>query len=231
MQEYIIIEKNFYQQFIKPGDLCFDIGANKGYKTYIFLELGARVVAVEPQTNCVYSIKKAFGHYPDLILINKAVGAKEGTAVMYINNRFDELTTLSDQWIKNMQESKRFGLSQWNKQVTVSLTTLDDLIAQYGIPKFCKIDTEGYEYQVLQGLSTPIPMLAFEFTTESMQDTLNCMQRLNQIGNYSYNLCVQHYKQMVLPEFVDAATISNILQQKSDIKYFWGDVYARLNYP
>lgn len=36
-------------QFIKKNDLCFDIGANEGDQTSLFLELGAKVVSVEPQ--------------------------------------------------------------------------------------------------------------------------------------------------------------------------------------
>jgi hypothetical protein len=39
----------FYRNFIRNGDLCFDIGANIGTRTEAFLELGAKVVAVEPQ--------------------------------------------------------------------------------------------------------------------------------------------------------------------------------------
>ena len=37
---------NFYSQFIKKGDLCFDIGAHRGKLKDIFLKLGARVIAV-----------------------------------------------------------------------------------------------------------------------------------------------------------------------------------------
>ncbi len=39
----------FYSQFIRPGDLVFDIGANRGDRTEVFVQMGARVVAAEPQ--------------------------------------------------------------------------------------------------------------------------------------------------------------------------------------
>jgi protein-L-isoaspartate O-methyltransferase len=38
-----------YRQFVKPGDLVFDIGAHVGDRVAAFRRLGARVVAVEPQ--------------------------------------------------------------------------------------------------------------------------------------------------------------------------------------
>src|SRR5206468_12695712 len=45
------IEVEFYRNTLKgfrPGHLIFDVGANEGQKTDIFLRLGAKVVAVEP---------------------------------------------------------------------------------------------------------------------------------------------------------------------------------------
>ena len=48
----------FYSQFIKPGDRCFDIGAHKGERTNVFLQLGAQVVAVEPQTQLATLLEK-----------------------------------------------------------------------------------------------------------------------------------------------------------------------------
>src|ERR1700744_427063 len=44
-------EISFYRsllQGLRPGNIVFDVGANVGIKTDIFLRLGAKVVAVEP---------------------------------------------------------------------------------------------------------------------------------------------------------------------------------------
>ena len=40
---------NFYSGFINKGNICFDIGANYGNRTEVFLKLGSEVIAVEPQ--------------------------------------------------------------------------------------------------------------------------------------------------------------------------------------
>ena len=46
----------FYSPFIQRGDLCFDVGANEGFKTKSFLMLGAKVVAIEPQGVCLHRL-------------------------------------------------------------------------------------------------------------------------------------------------------------------------------
>ncbi|MGZ5486530.1 MAG: FkbM family methyltransferase, partial [Nitrososphaeraceae archaeon] len=58
----------FYSRFIKKDDLCFDIGANFGRRTEIFLKLGARVVAVEPQDTCMKELQKKYGNNKKVIL-------------------------------------------------------------------------------------------------------------------------------------------------------------------
>ena len=48
---------HFYREFTGPGDLCFDVGANTGNRIDPLLQLGAKVVAVEPQKNCYRFLK------------------------------------------------------------------------------------------------------------------------------------------------------------------------------
>ena len=45
--------RSFYRQFVGPGDLAFDIGAHLGDRVQAWVDLGARVVAVEPQPHLV----------------------------------------------------------------------------------------------------------------------------------------------------------------------------------
>ena len=77
--------KKFYAQFVKPNDLCFDIGANVGQTTEALLELGARIVAVEPNPLCFPVLNWQFGRNPRVTLVRKAVGACAGSAVDMAN--------------------------------------------------------------------------------------------------------------------------------------------------
>ena len=151
----------FYSQFIKPGDLCFDIGAYRGGRTEVFLKFGARVVAVEPQEKCIKYLQKKFGKEPRFTLIGKGISDKEGELTLSICEEADGISTFSDKW-----KIGRFSNYKWNKKKIVSCTTLDNLIKEFGLPVFCKIDVEGFEFQVLNGLSHPIPNISFEFTKE-----------------------------------------------------------------
>ena len=51
----------FYSRFIHKGDLCFDVGAHMGNRTEIFLKLGANVIAVEPQEDCINQLREKIG--------------------------------------------------------------------------------------------------------------------------------------------------------------------------
>ena len=52
--------QKFYGQFIHPGDLCFDVGANVGDWSDVFLFLGAKVIGVEPQSSFFDALQKYF---------------------------------------------------------------------------------------------------------------------------------------------------------------------------
>src|SRR5271167_3009199 len=59
-------ELNFYRDLLdgfREGDLIFDVGANQGYKTDIFLRLGAKVVAIEPDEVSESILKQKFLKY------------------------------------------------------------------------------------------------------------------------------------------------------------------------
>ena len=47
----------FHRALVQEGDLVFDIGANVGDMTALYLELGARVVSVEPQEECLKGLE------------------------------------------------------------------------------------------------------------------------------------------------------------------------------
>lgn len=184
--EYI----KFYSQFVRRGDLCFDVGANVGRRTGVFLELGATVIAVEPQEHCMYRLKKKYGSNSNIILVQKAVGEREGQAEMMLCDSHS-LSSLSKSWVETVKTSGRYSSCTWNRTVTVPIVTLDDLILQYGKPAFMKIDVEGFEYEALKGLSQPVSVICFEFTPEFMGPALKCVEHLSRIGPSQFNYCLE----------------------------------------
>lgn len=212
-----------YRQFIRRGDLVFDVGANLGERTKVFRMLGARVIAIEPTSYCVNYLKGLFAGDDDVVVVPKALGEKEGTGEISVNEKLPVLSTMSDKWATESRFSKD---QRWERKETITITTLDALTAQYGTPAFCKIDVEGFELPVLRGLSSPIPMISFEFLYEFMKDSAACMERLNAIGQARFNFNIGEQMDFHLPAWTSHAEVLLAIENLNDPKV-WGDIYVK----
>lgn len=215
--------KAFYRRFIEAGDLCFDVGANLGNRTETMLALGARVVCIEPQPPCIKKIRKFFGKNERVVIVEAALGEKEGHGELAICEEEPTISTMSDRW-KN--EGRFAGNNQWRKTLSVEVTTLDRLIARYGMPRFCKIDVEGFEVSVLKGLSRPIPVISFEFTREFFADAKACIDRLLSIGPAVFNASFDETMILVGEEWMNPEALYKRIEAEND-PFLWGDIYAR----
>jgi len=218
----------FYSHFISRGDLTFDIGANHGDRVKTFLSLGARVVAVEPQPGCLDDLRKKFGGRDDVIIVDAAVDSRAGRAVMYLSNN-DMVSSLNDEWIARVKAGGRFDDSSWEEWIEVTTVTLDHLIDAYGRPAFIKIDVEGNEPRVLEGLSTAVKALSFEYTPEDIASAVRCIERLQELGDYAYDLSPGETWAMNLGRLVSSGEIidalTSLARRKGEPS---GDVYAVL---
>ncbi len=216
----------FYAQFVGPGDIAFDVGANVGNRTKVFLRLGARVVAVEPQTSCASLLDEAFGREPGFILIRQALGAAAGMAELQLCEA-TTIASMSPAWAKAVRSSGRFAAYHWERAERVPVTTLDALIEHHGEPAFIKIDVEGFELEVLKGLSRPVRALSFEFTPECADAALACMERLESLGFSRFNYSPDDTLHLEADPWRDASFIRARLEAlRGDVTTF-GDVYAR----
>jgi len=200
-----------------------------GNRTEIFTKLGATVVAVEPQANCVAKLNKCYAKSKQVTIIQKVVGAREGEAVL---REFAEdngsSSSCSEEWISAIQSREPTSAGHlWNKGIGVPMTTLDSLIAQFGIPCFCKIDVEGFEYEVIKGLSQPIRALSLEFTPDYLSPAVDSIHRLVGLGLTRFNYSIGESMEWALPKWVSGDEICNVLENLSDKKSY-GDVYATL---
>jgi FkbM family methyltransferase len=215
--------RSFYGQFVRPGDLCFDVGANMGNRTATLLDVGARVICVEPQHACVRKLRKLYGKNPNVVIVEAALGEKEGGGALAICEEEPAISTMSDKW---RQEGRFAGSHTWVKTVPVVVTTLNQLITLYGRPVFCKIDVEGFEVSVLKGLSRPIPLISFEFTRELFTDAKACMDRLLSLGPAVFNASFGESMTFVQEEWMSPEALTRRIDAEDDL-LLWGDIYAK----
>jgi hypothetical protein len=124
----------------------------------------------------------------------------------------------------NIVKKGRFADYDWDKSEPVETNTLDNMIKKYGTPKFIKIDVEGYEYKVLQGLTKPVEYISIEFTPELLEATLDCIKYLPE-GKYNYGS--QEQSEFYFKTWVDKKTIIHHLKSIKDYKIEFGDVYIK----
>jgi len=218
--------KKFYRKFIKQDDLCFDIGANVGNRTAVFLSLGANVVSVEPVKETCDILKEKFKANKRVTILQTAIGSKIGEKDIYISN-YSEVSTLSEAFIEKYKVQKKYNV-EWNSSRVTKVDTIDNLISEYGVPAFCKIDVEGYEKEVLEGLSQPIPMLSFEYNVKLKNLALECVNALSKFENLTFNFSPYESMQYTLNAWLDRKAFYNYLSElPNDI--LTGDVYVKHN--
>jgi FkbM family methyltransferase len=185
-----------YRQFIKPGDLAFDIGAHVGDRIGAFRRLGARVVAVEPQPALVRTLKLLYGRDENILIVPRAIGGVSGRITMMLNVANPTISTASHSFLKAADGAPGWEGQVWDKSIEVEATTLDALIAEYGKPAFIKIDVEGFEAEALAGLTQPVLALSFEFTTIQRDVARACLDRCAALGFKRFNAALGESQQL-----------------------------------
>lgn len=219
---------NLYAGFLKPGALAFDIGSHVGDRIGSFRRCGARVVALEPQPLCARVIRAVYAGDTDVSLVESACGPKAGWLTLHINSANPTVTTASTDFVRAADGADGWQGQRWDQAIEVPVTTLDALIAAYGTPEFIKIDVEGFEADVLAGLSAPVPALSFEFTTIQRDVAHACLTRLSALGRYKFDVALGESQRLQLGRWVDASEMRSTIDALPHSANS-GDVYAVLD--
>lgn len=219
--------KQFYGRFLSSNDLVYDVGANLGNRVEVFLSLKNNVVAVEPQDYCHRFLQRKYAKA--ITLLKMALGAKKDKMTMYINSTSSTVSSLSKDWIESMKGG-RFSNETWDRTAEVEVDTLDSLIAKHGKPHFIKIDVEGFEADVLKGLSVAIPIISFEYTTpeqtHKLYECLDLMQALD--ASYVCNYSAGEGNRFILESWVSVPELKALVAKDVHAMQGFGDVYVKL---
>ena len=218
---------SFYQNWVKPGSLVFDIGANVGNRIDIFLELGANVVAVEPQQNCVEKLREKFG--TAITIENIGLSNAEGELDFHIANE-STISSFSEEFILKTGVD-RFKRNKWEKTIKVHVSTFDKLIEKHGAPDFTKIDVEGFELEVLQGLNQKLSVLSFEYCVPELSGKLyQCLERINALdASASYNYSTGESFLLSSDKWLSFSDFLSVVKEKPFHNTLFGDIYIQFS--
>ena len=223
--------RRLYAPFVRADDLVFDVGAHLGDRAVAFAALGARVIALEPQPRIARWLRRIAGRNDRIVVRAEAVGARPGTAPLAISRRNPTVSSMSKRWREGVSEANPgFGGVRWDASAEVSVVTLDGLIEQYGTPRFCKIDVEGWEAEVLRGLSRPLAALSVEFVAGQIAVAAECVRRLEELGRYRFNVVLGEGRTLEPEEWRGAEDMIAWLEAGAGGASS-GDIYARLQEP
>jgi FkbM family methyltransferase len=163
-------EARFYRQLFalmgKRHPLVLDVGAHQGYKADAFLRAGARVVSFEPDADSFAILRTTLGRRSNIQLVNQAMSNVAGTSTFFVQKEGSVLNTLEPRWKDEVERpagaSAHSHGTAFAKSYEVETTTLAAAVRAFGKPDYIKIDVEGHERLVIEGLDEPVAMLSFE---------------------------------------------------------------------
>jgi FkbM family methyltransferase len=217
-----------YGQFVRAGDLVFDVGAHVGNRVGSFRRLGARVVAVEPQPQLVTTLKLLYGRDRNVIIEPVAIGRESGTVALRLNIDNPTVSTASDAFVRAADGAPGWESQAWTETIEVPLTTLDVLIERHGHPAFIKIDVEGFEVEALAGLSRAVKALSFEFTTIQRDVAFGCLARCTARGYQHYKAALGESHTFVEERWQTPDEIARWLKELP-VEANSGDIYAAMD--
>jgi FkbM family methyltransferase len=205
------------------SQMIFDIGAHKGDDASVYLQQGFKVVSVEANPQLISILENRFKKQigtGQLHIIHAAITLQnEGEVILNVHDDTSKSSLVA-------QPAKH--------QVPVACRTLSSLIAEFGLPFYCKIDIEGSDLNALKSLlpqRTPL-YISVEISGSCIKQILNNEQSLfatiDQLFLLGYNKfkLVDQEKLVVLTK---DSFYKKSLQLNTRIKYKLQHIFSQDN--
>lgn len=216
--------RDFYAPLIRSGDLVFDVGANVGVYSEIFCSLGARVLAIEPTPICIKELKRWLP--PESVtIVEGAAGGVNGSAQIRLSKTASH-SSMSDDWVQVVNRVAPEKKDNWIGELTIPVLTLDTLFDRYGKPNYVKIDVEGFEEAVLDGMSWQPDLLSFEFHFETPDSTIRCLSKPCVSADSMFSVIVGEPSHSMSLKWISLDQVMRLVtDQERDAGF--GDIFVR----
>ena len=194
----------FLIRHLEPGMHFLDIGAHFGYFSMLAAALTGKngnVLSLEASKNIYQILRGNTASFTQCKAIHAAAGPSNGTVQFYdFPLLFSEYNTIE----KDQYANESWKSSVQAEETEVNMYSLKTLINQENInPSIIKIDVEGAEVKVLQGLdlkSSKKPIIIFEYIKDKPQEGLESV-----LNNYA-----EHYELRLMNESGEAGEIIDL---------------------
>lgn len=179
---------NFLINFLKKGDVFFDVGAHVGYYSILastLVESSGQVHSFEPTPRTFESLKENASRKSNITVNNRAILDKE-TEIEFVDygpkySAFNSFKARTSDEMKFLAEPER---------INVRTISLDNYCRDKGVsPTMIKIDAEGAEHLILQSMQHILTHIKPLVTLEVAGDVewaKNCKDSIEILQKYGY---------------------------------------------
>jgi FkbM family methyltransferase len=221
-------EKSFIELIRNEIDLSLDIGANTGEYTKLLLQnTNSKVVSFEPLPEAFKELEKIKLKFKDrLNIYNVAIGIDNNKLDLFYGDKKSEKASL----IPNLEKLSFVGLNNKNK-ISVSVKKLDYFKDYFKDKKidFIKIDTEGFEYEVLCGaekilLQHKPKFIQIEFNWHQLIRNHTLYQLFKLVKSYDVFRILPYGKKLIL---IDPSRPENNIYHLSNYVFIRSDISSK----
>jgi FkbM family methyltransferase len=188
------------------GDYIFDVGANKGMMSRLFLKLYREINIIAFEPLAIFKFKS-----DQVELLEIALGAEIGSAKFYVckHNASSSLILpdYSSNWLGVKAKVLGFDAKDLYNEIDVLVSTVDKVVAENKITNIflLKIDTEGSELNVIKGAVEALRIgIIKNIQLESHNNDLrtnNKIEIFQLLSNYTHQKTIKHYFGSFTEEF------------------------------